>query len=95
MNEDEELRLDIITIDFSGTDPIACDSFSDVRSDPIASLNTTLKKFAGPRNHMTSSDAKEKARDLIKKSFQDFGLHVWSEKVVLNKVGAFKTFYMQ
>ena len=74
-----------------GTRPVTCNSCSNVQSDPPSSLLATLKQFAKTRNHETAPKSKEEARDFINKSFQDFGLHVWSEKVVVqcSKVGLY------
>ena len=38
-----------------------------------------LQHFNRNRHHVTNPEGKQKARDLIKKTFQDLGLTTWSE----------------
>ena len=43
------------------------------------SLMNFLQHFNQNRHHVTNPEGKQKARDFIKKTFQDLGLTTWSE----------------
>jgi len=49
-------------------------------SDKSASLMSFLKHFNQNRHHVTNPEGKQKARDFIKKTFQDLGLITWREE---------------
>lgn len=57
------------------------DMWPDIHSDPPSSLRSILRKFSRTRHHVTSPGDKEKAREYIKKTFWESGLHVWSEYI--------------
>ena len=66
---------------------MACDVLPDIQSDSTSSLLTMLKKFKGARNHVTQPEGKKEARDFIIKTMEDNGLHVWTERAKIGKVG--------
>ena len=49
-------------------------------SDQSSSLMSLLKHFNQNRHHVTNPEGKQKARDFIKKTFQDLELITWSEE---------------
>ena len=49
-------------------------------SDKSASLLSFLKHFNQNRHHVADPEGKQKAREFIKKTFQDLGLITWSEE---------------
>ena len=53
---------------------------TDDESDQSASLMSFLKHFNQNRHHVTYPEGKQKARDFIKKTFQELNLTTWSEK---------------
>ncbi|XP_028407467.1 uncharacterized protein LOC114530080 [Dendronephthya gigantea] len=65
-----------------GNHLVLCDKFPDIQSD-TSEILSMLKNFKGSRNHVTSPEQKEAARDYIMKSFKDYGLHVWIEKAMI------------
>ena len=59
----------------------------DNERDQSASLLKFLKHFNQNRHHVVKPLEKQKARDFIKKTFQDLGLKTWTE--------AFKNGFLQ
>ena len=51
----------------------------DKESDQSSALISFIEHFNQNRHHVTNPEGKQKARDFIKKTFQDLGLITWSE----------------
>ena len=72
---------------FTAFQYVACDVLPDIQSDSTSSLLNMLKKFNGTRNHVSQPEGKKEAHDFIIETFKGNGLHVWTERAKIGKVG--------
>lgn len=70
----------------SGTHDVLCDELPEIQSNSTEALLSILKNFNGKRNHITGTQGKRDARKYITKSFQEYGLQVWSEREIIGSV---------
>ena len=71
--------MDILVPLFDFFFDITAATQGDMESDESSSLMSLLKHFNQNRHHVTNPEEKQKARDFIKRTFQDLELITWSE----------------